>query len=297
MKFCESKIKYNTNEILSSSSFLDCDQNVLKRILQMDSLFCTEAELIEACMSWVKSVSNQEQLTREIVQKQLGDLFYEMPFGSMSLEEFAAFDRSYGGLFTLDEYREIIQIFASKDFQPELFRAKRKIFYGTHPTWNEAAVVVCDRTIQDTDDPQFIENVETTTFSTNKTILLGAIECARLYEFILNQWKATVKFPTKITITESEESTASGEGRIVYNGEADLDSLVLIRLPNPILIKPGFVYKIRMEQDPPPKYCMTWKLKSQVEIESGITVKFHSSIVGEVMKGLVRQLEFNRIET
>ncbi|XP_055317509.1 BTB/POZ domain-containing protein 2-like isoform X2 [Sitodiplosis mosellana] len=299
MEFCENKIKCNTNEILSSSSFLDCDQKVLKRILQLDWLSCTAANVNEACMSWLKSASKQEQLTREIVQKHLGDLFYEIPFGSMSPKEFAAFDRSYESLFKADEYREIIQMFASEDCESKIFCANRGILYGISPTWNENAVVTCDRLISNRSS-YFIKNVEMTTFSVNKTILLGAITCQCLYESENNIYKlCNKKVPTKIMITKFNESTDSGEEVFAHNRKVDLDKETRILLPYPILIKSGFVYKIRMEQDPPANCCTAFHLKTEVKIESGITVKFHGSTEGDdkVMEGLIYKFELYRIST
>ncbi|XP_055317517.1 BTB/POZ domain-containing protein 6-like [Sitodiplosis mosellana] len=297
MEFCESKIKYNTKEILSSGSFLHCDRKVLRHILQLDSLFCTGAELFEAYMSWVKSASKQEHLTRELIQEHLGGLFYAIPFGSMSLKEFAAFDRSYEDLFTLDEHKEILQMFASEDFKSKIFCANRGIFYAISPKWNENDVVICDR-LMDECHPYFLENVETTIFSTNKVSLLGAIVCAYLRERRNGGWYNTDRLPTKITITECDESTSLNEATIAYDGKSVLESrnTTRILLPNPILIKPGFVYKIRMEQDPPANYCTPRDLKSEVELEPGITVKFHGSTEGKVMGGLIWELEFNRIQ-
>lgn len=121
MEFCEENIKNHASEVFASTSFLDCDRKVLKHILKLDLLFCTGAELIEGYMSWLKSVSKQEHLTREIIQKYLGDLFYEIPFGSMSLKDFAEFYRAYDDLLTYDEHREIIQMIAATNFQPKLF--------------------------------------------------------------------------------------------------------------------------------------------------------------------------------
>lgn len=300
MEFCEENIKSHASEVFVSASFLECDRKVLNHILKLDLLFCTGAELIDAYMAWLKSASKQERLTKEIIEEYLGDLFYEIPFGSMSLKEFAAFDRTYDGLLTYEEHRDIIQMIACKDFQPKIFSVNRKTLFGNSPKWNKHAVIKCDRRIWKTKSPYFIKNIETTVFSTDKPILLGAIICEELSEWNYNGYHYTVKIPTEITITEIVESTASGEKVIVYNGKAHLDNHTdtRIQLPQPIPIKPGFRYEIQMKQDPPENCCTRFSLTSQVEIESGTIVKFHRSdfeAADEVMRGLIWILEFNRI--
>ncbi|XP_055308265.1 BTB/POZ domain-containing protein 6-B-like [Sitodiplosis mosellana] len=299
MEFCEENIKNHASEVFASASFLDCDRKVLRHILKLNLLFCTGAELIEEYMSWLKSASKQEHLKRKIIQDYLGDLFYEIPFGSMLLKDFAEFDRSYEGLLTYEGHREIIQMIASTNFQPKIFSEHRKTLFGYSPKWNKNAVITCDRRIWKTKSPYFIKNIETTTFSTDRAILLCAIICEELSEWNYNGYHYTVKIPTEITITEIFESTTSGEKVVVYNGKANLDNHTdtRIQLPQPIPIKPGFVYEIRMKQDPPENCCTRFSLTSEVEIEPGTIVKSHRSNEesDEAMRGLIWILEFNRI--
>lgn len=297
-EFCEEKIKCNTKETLSSSSFLECDRKVLKGILLIDSLSCTAVELINAYMLWLKSISKQEQLTRELVEEHFGDLFYKIPFGSLSIKEFAAFDCLYGNIFTHDEHREIIQMIGSEDFEPTIFSAKRERFYGISPIWNEDALITCNRYCLSSGIqyvPYYIKNVETTTFSINEPLVLGTIHFMRLMLYGNGSWYDANNISTKITITKINRSTANRT--TAYNGQLHLSAggCAGIRLPKPLLISPGFLYEIRMEQNPPAHCCTQFQLKNQVKMKPGVIIKFYGSTDNEMKRGLIWKLDFNDV--
>ncbi|XP_055303106.1 BTB/POZ domain-containing protein 6-B-like [Sitodiplosis mosellana] len=123
---CETVIGLNTNAVLNSIDFLSCDPKVLAKILRLNWLSCTEVELFEACMSWVKTATEKNDLTKELVQAQLGDSLYNIRFGSMSFEEFGTLVPTYGQLFTTTEYVDIIQMITNKEFQSNKFNQNRE---------------------------------------------------------------------------------------------------------------------------------------------------------------------------
>ncbi|XP_055326056.1 uncharacterized protein LOC129580026, partial [Sitodiplosis mosellana] len=122
---CETIIGLNTNAIFQSTGFLACNQKVLAEVLKLNWLSCTEIDLFESCMSWVNGTSKQNELTKELVQAQLCDLFYEIRFGSISLKVFAALVSTYGTIFTDAEYTDIIQIIAGNEIQATKFNKIR----------------------------------------------------------------------------------------------------------------------------------------------------------------------------
>lgn len=179
LKFCEKRIIENTSAVFKSAAFLECDQQVLRYILDMNLFSCPEAEVFEACMLWVKTTSKQDKLTKEIVQTHFGDLFYTIRFASMKIKDIANLTDPYGFLFTFDEYREIIQMIELPAFKPQFFTAiQRQI------PWNEETIVKCDRTILNRPNtfPKSMRRVEATAFSTSEPILLGSIICASLLD-------------------------------------------------------------------------------------------------------------------
>lgn len=77
---CDRQIMLNTKAIFKSDSFLHCGRRTLAHIMRMNLLSCSEPEVFEACISWVKSNSEQVIVTKDLIQEHLGDLFYEIRF-------------------------------------------------------------------------------------------------------------------------------------------------------------------------------------------------------------------------
>lgn len=125
-KKCEDLISSNTKKMFSSTSFLECSPSMLSYILKLDAFLCQEIDVFHACMNWVKARTKQQTLSKEIVRDNLGDVFYEIRFRSMSFENFADLTPEYGQLFSLEEYQDIVQLIRSKDFQSTMFNNKSR---------------------------------------------------------------------------------------------------------------------------------------------------------------------------
>ncbi|XP_055303138.1 BTB/POZ domain-containing protein 6-A-like isoform X2 [Sitodiplosis mosellana] len=299
-KACEIFIGLNIKAVFKSTDFQTCDRKMLAQILKLNWMSCTEVDLFEACMSWVKVASKQDVLTKETVQAHLGDLFHEIRFGSMSLQMFAALIPTYGSTFSLDEHQEIIQMIADPTFQSTIFNGNRLERCNTLDLLHESNEIFCGRLISNyySSEPYKIKNIETTVFSTNESLLLRAIGCGNIQAivnkryFVLNDG-----VPTKITIVEKSETNNEV---IVFNANGILNSreFVRISLTKPIRVKSGFTYEIRLEQTS--ENCYTGGLlKSSVELESGIIIQFHRDSVLEkdptVARGLIYSLFFQKI--
>ncbi|XP_055317516.1 BTB/POZ domain-containing protein 2-like [Sitodiplosis mosellana] len=102
-RLCELMIALDTKTVFSTTSFLDCDKKTLGHILKLDSFSCSEADVFEACMAWLKNASKKDNLTKEIVKTHLGEWFYEIRYLSMSIESFTKLDPLNGGLFSFEE--------------------------------------------------------------------------------------------------------------------------------------------------------------------------------------------------
>lgn len=69
-----------------------------------------------------------------------------------------------------------------------------------------------------------------------------------------------------------------------------------ILLSKPVLIRPGFLYEIRVQQTPYKHFYNAKLLKTKVQLESDITIRFHSDSLHNIKRyGLITGLEFNRI--
>ncbi|XP_031626902.1 kelch-like protein 9 [Contarinia nasturtii] len=157
-KYCETVIAFDTKNVLVSGNFMECDRKVLSHILNIDSLSCSESKLFEACMGWTKNAANADNLTREAVKRQLGNLFYEIRFKSMSSLQFANITSLYGNLFSSDEYREIVQSTAMPDFEPNMFSNKFRTPLE-NLQWNEREEINCNRLLSlgFADNPHYIK--------------------------------------------------------------------------------------------------------------------------------------------
>lgn len=88
VKMCEKIIILDTVAVFKSVDFLECNKRASHHILKMDLLSCSEVDVFEACMNWVTTTSEQQILSKAIVDMHLGDLFYEIRFKSMTMQQF-----------------------------------------------------------------------------------------------------------------------------------------------------------------------------------------------------------------
>lgn len=109
---CENYIMGFPLEIFASDVFCHCDQVVLKQMLQLNSMACTEFDVLDACLKWAKHACQRDNVDGnppENWQSHLGDCFGLIRFGLMDTNEFVAHTVSYrNGLFTTDELAEIL---------------------------------------------------------------------------------------------------------------------------------------------------------------------------------------------
>ncbi|XP_055308277.1 BTB/POZ domain-containing protein 3-like [Sitodiplosis mosellana] len=298
---CEYSIEFHTEDILKSTIFLECDQRHLNHILKLDSLSCSEAVVFEAAMSWVKAASNQQNLTKEIVQTHLGELFYEIRFRSMSHDQFVDLLPSYGKLFTGDEFNEILQMIRNAEYQPKIFNALLRT--PTTLPWDEKAIIKCVRVIQVGDDPYCLQKIEITSFTTNKPLLLGYFKCAPILIYKNGQYNVQNTLPGDVTIVRvsnrNECQSEISECTVLHTMKVELRGNFnnSITLSKPIIIRPEFKYEIRMNIDISEGCVTHLNLKSEVNLQNGIIVTFHNDpLVSGKKMGLVYGLGFNRIE-
>ncbi|XP_055295381.1 BTB/POZ domain-containing protein 3-like [Sitodiplosis mosellana] len=318
-KMCEVTIAIDTGKLFKSPSFMDCDKKVLRNILKLDSLSCSETEVFDACMAWIKAASKQDTLTKELVGAHLGESFYDIRFGSMTMEDFDAIYMANDALFSTDEYQDIVRSITSKEYEAKLFKGKTR-----QCTWDQAAMLKCDRPAKEIMlfQEYDVSGFEKTTFSTSTTLLLREIVCTELFDEYEGPNVLCEDIVAKLTIIESggptqtevitteevsvdidseDESTTFTEDdpnalyvdkNVIFTGGRD----TVISLSKPIIIRRGIKYEIQLELDLESPCCSTIKFKSsKVQIEPGIIVKFHDKPAKNGDKvGIVRGLRFNK---
>lgn len=132
-QFCMRFIGENAQKIFESSSFLHCEPNVLHHIIALDALDCDELTVFDGCLAWARNACHRERIddtNMQNLRQQLGDIFYEIRFGYMKVEDFYKRYCLYKGLFSLDEFEDIICMIALKGkHQSHLFNTKPRAFH------------------------------------------------------------------------------------------------------------------------------------------------------------------------
>lgn len=309
-KYCERIIGYNTTSVFASDGFKTCSREVLSSLLEINEMmYCPEIEIFEACMTWVKGVSKQENLTKDIVKETLGDLFYKIRFGSMTLKDFGQIYVSYGNVFTADDYNKILQVTMPGETHSQLLCEARQQSKSKAITWKPEDLIRCLRNVSHTlhlyrmmtikHSPYFIKSIETTTFTSNISRTLVALTPATL-EIHGKRFHLPIKddIPTEVTIIEIDPLNSSE--KVILSKDKTIipsKSPFYITLSKFIFIKPKFMYKIQLEQTPPENCKVSNVNKSKVNMFDG-TVEFfdetieHEDETGKYSKGLIAGLQF-----
>lgn len=111
---CEFKIIQNTSEVFACDTFRECTRLMLLQILYLDSLNCTEIEVINACISWTKFQYEAEVEPKKL-RAAMNDLIHRIRFRSMTVEEFYCLNKEYEGFFTPLECIEITAIILGQE--------------------------------------------------------------------------------------------------------------------------------------------------------------------------------------
>lgn len=284
-KLCESKIRLNSREILQSPSFLECDGQVINHILKMDFLSCSETEVFEACMAWVKASSKEDDLTREIVETHLGDSFFDICFGSMTMDDFVKLLPLYGNLFSANEYNEILQTISKQQTEPQIFRESRQTLH-----FDENKIVKCNRFVSSLAGKKYYaQNLAITTFSTSAPLLLGSFTCFPLYNRSDDLTKDLHLFVT--ILSGSSHIEIQFQTSVTHSNGA-----YHVKLPKPIIIKPDNKYSLRLSL-PENQYFFVRALGSSVTLESNIVLQFYEDRVFQgLITGIIGELGFNLLE-
>lgn len=59
----------------------------------------------------------------------MGELFYDIQFGSMTLREFDAISLAYDSVFSFEEHKEILHMIANPQFETKYFNKMREEFF------------------------------------------------------------------------------------------------------------------------------------------------------------------------
>lgn len=296
-RFCEQKIGQYPCEFFRSDSFLNCDVDVLRNVLQLTALECSEAAVFDGCMAWAKQAYAPHRppslLNANELRTQLNDLFYEIRFGEFTHKQFHDRYRLYGGLFSLEEFRDITMMIANKEYQPTIkfkrcARRANKQTATAPPAAADANAQICDRKAVNHTVLYRIEHCEYSNACIDKTIF----ESNMVRQ--LKQFRCSVKFQgvgasAKIRISAVDDGNQ--RKNLLFFTIITLSSSedTRIKFPAPITIRPGTKYEIEFELEPGLVYSSEL-VRNHVRMDNGNVIKFSGKQLG--MQSLVKALQF-----
>lgn len=109
--FCEQQIKSKAKEICSSTSFLECDQKLFGKVLELlVGSECNALVIVNACMTWAKTECSHKDLgaTPANLKAQIKDFINLIPFDKLTSDEFNQFTTTYDDFFDTTDLKAII---------------------------------------------------------------------------------------------------------------------------------------------------------------------------------------------
>lgn len=228
----------------------------------------------------------------------LGDLFHKIRFASMKLKQLCALLTKYDAILRND-FETIFKIVTTPGFQSDKFNMNQR-----HAKWNENAIIECDRASSNGYLTEFVylDMVEETKFSTNKSLLLGSFMCEKIGIGDTSSISALDDdWPVDIEFIEIDVLGEDADSKILLNMKAKLQSKInTIQLPQPLLIRSDYFYIIRVKPFPKEYRYYSKELKTQVEVKDGVEIKFYSDFTWRIngiekVVGLFPKLNFNRV--
>lgn len=116
VKTLEEIICLETQTVLESNSFRNSSEIVLKKMLQIDELNCSEVDVFNAAMSWAtgKCVEKELSPSDKNLKSELGVCFTLIRFATMTEKELVSCSEKYSDLFEMKEFCDILQYILCK---------------------------------------------------------------------------------------------------------------------------------------------------------------------------------------
>lgn len=294
--FCEKNICAFPDDVFKSTTFLHCDRNVLQHILELDGLLCKESEVFNACLEWAKFNCQEKGIDEskpEHLKAQLGDCFYQIRFGAMTVEEFVEHTAPYYEMFTQFDLANILYKTTAK-FTPNKFngdpRSNLQLEFS-----NDQALECKYSSGIGTSAYYTIQNPESLWFSTNIPVILGKLYCYSLRDSSGNA--INVDFNLTIIEVNAQSFDVVAPTKILFNQTMKFTGTTSMQvvLPQPIVINPRKMYEIRLGTTSTTSYRYeSREPKTEDKLDDKITVKFHRHPSSIERRGLVKFLYFSQ---
>lgn len=111
---CTAFITKNTNNVLNSDAFVQCDQATLMKLLEIKKMSCKEHIVFDACIKWAKSICQKKKIDDSCPQSlrtELADCFKLIRFKEMDRERFGKIFKEFPTMFTKMDSDDIFMHF------------------------------------------------------------------------------------------------------------------------------------------------------------------------------------------
>lgn len=242
VEFCEKKIKETPTEIFESESFLECDYELLIKMIILMSSECMAVDMINACMKWAKAQCKRNNLLRtpQNMRNSLGNLFNQIPFEKLSLEQLSQFTCSYKKIFTGKELRAITTKIMTKSLATKkLIELKIVENRLDDEDLKNVHILDCDRRLPGelVPMPNYGGDIFTT-FSTNKQIVLK-----ELYAKLHGTAICNGKIPYDINVNKFNHMERIACGIATVSEGTDQIHIIL---PQPVIIDASKLHSINI---------------------------------------------------
>ncbi|XP_055314004.1 uncharacterized protein LOC129575101 [Sitodiplosis mosellana] len=237
INICERMICDDAKSAFAAEAFPYCSYMVLKRILSMPGIDCSEADLLDAAMLWAKQAcftESDETPTIERCKAKLGDCFNLIRFDTMTSAEFSTCLFRYPGMFkTQDLEHRIISITTNGILNNSTLRTKHH--------FNDEGFIVCSRVAARRSFIHVLNVKQVVRFSVSSNIILHGIQIAKPTH--------VPDFPYRNRVPRMGHLLRVGRENMIQNSRAqaleiDLNQENRIMFRQPIPIDAGQIYKI-----------------------------------------------------
>lgn len=312
----EEKICLETQKVLQSNSFLNCNRSTLGRILLMDSLSCDEIYIFQASMNWAIEACKRtgiDEPNAENLKQQLGSCFDSIRFPAMTAEDFYACIADKENLFTSNEIMDILSHLTMHRPLQIAARFEQLPRKGV-PAWTkDSSIKICDRRTLPNLCRAADMRQDILGFSVNERILLGEIAISRFKpvqnsEAITRMGELKVR---KLYISSvSNPQTPSPEGYATEANQNDCDVILQqtatisngsskIQIAKPLIIQPFQLYEIESNWDleDGEQLVLRTECQEEVMLDGGVRFQFKRNAnctYDNVGEGLVSRLYFKQ---
>lgn len=290
-QFCEQMISENAEAIFRSNDFLNCKPNLLRRILQLDSLECDETVVFNGCLRWAENVCLRKGLDRTDggnLRVVLGDMFFEIRFGNMAIEKATDCYTSHKGLISLAEYKHICDMITTGNHSAGEFNPNPRTGIAS----KQPDILVCDRI--DWTQPNYSHSIslydhDKTRFTSNCLLHLIKIESIGLIQKV--NWKNDgTPEAFKCLYVRISDRCNNQVTEVKWKPSPYSDNI--IEFSSSFTVKPDVTYEIDIIFKSCTVEFALHAHKSEVKMNGGAVVEFHNDLVSSAHQGLLTRFHF-----